>query len=251
MYWTLSRVTPGITSSATFPVRRASAPALSSYALSTSVESRLIAATTAVSAPGLAITPTCSCSSPCWRKAIPSPAASRIGNTKVQNTASGSRMNSRNRTSVSCARGRPLNPRAARESRGPSFLPDSLVSRNASAASLIAQRPACQRHEHILERRVSLARLRRRQVRHVDLIDQLAGPTERNDLPVIYDRDAVTEPLGFLHVVRGENDCLTLGLELRDEIPELAARLWIEAGCRLIEEEQVRVTYHRAGNGKA
>jgi hypothetical protein len=57
MYSTLSRAVPGMTRSATLPVRSASAPALSSYALRTSVESLLIDATTLVSAPGLVTTP--------------------------------------------------------------------------------------------------------------------------------------------------------------------------------------------------
>src|SRR4051812_32393619 len=68
-------------------------------------------------------------SGPLLRKALPSPSAITMGNTSVQNIASGSRRNSLMRHSVSCA---------------------SWFFRK----SLIAQLPACECDEHVLERRV-------------------------------------------------------------------------------------------------
>ena len=38
------------------------------------------------------------------------------------------------------------------------------------------------------------------------------------------------------------------GTELPDDLPELAPRLWIETGRRLIEEQQVRLADERTGN---
>ena len=36
--------------------------------------------------------------------------------------------------------------------------------------------------------------------------DQLARRAERDDLAVIHDRHAVAQPLGLVHVVRGQQD---------------------------------------------
>ena len=41
-----------------------------------------------------------------------------------------------------------------------------------------------------------------------------------------------------------------LGLEAGDDVPELAARLRIEAGGRLVEEEQLGIADQRAGDGE-
>jgi hypothetical protein len=53
---------------------------------------------------------------------------------------------------------------------------------------------------------------------------------------VIHDRDASTELIGFLHVVGSEKDGLPFGIELTEKVPECEATLWVEAGCRFIEE---------------
>src|SRR5690348_5311995 len=65
---------------------------------------------------------------------------------------------------------------------------------------------------------------------------------------MVDDGDAVAESLGFVHVVRGEENRAARGLEFLDEIPDLAARLRIESGRRLVEEEQIRITDDRARN---
>src|SRR5947207_1887567 len=92
---------------------------------------------------------------------MPSPAARRIGKTKVQKTASGSRMNSRKRTRVSWAIELRLNPRWARDTVG--------------FGSLIAQMPASQHHEDILDCSGGLSWLGRREVRDVDGFAEVAG----------------------------------------------------------------------------
>src|SRR6185436_9394224 len=67
---------------------------------------------------------------------------------------------------------------------------------------------------------------------------------------MIDDRDTIAQTLGFLHVVRGQNDRSPFRLELGDEVPELATRLRIESGGRLVEKQQLRIPDERAGDGE-
>ena len=72
------------------------------------------------------------------------------------------------------------------------------------------------------------------------------GVPTGDHLAVVHDRHAVAEPLGLVHVVRRQQDRPAGALELVDEIPELPARLRIEAGRRLVEKQQVRIADERA-----
>src|SRR6185503_3072971 len=183
-YRTLSFAVAGATSIATFPVRNARAAALSSKIWTTSVESFLRTSASAAEFAAVPTTPTCTLSGPRCLKAMPSPAASRIGKTKVQNTASGSRINSRNRTSVSCAIEVSLKRRLMNGFRSARAI-SSVIGKG--TRSFIAQGPSRQRHENILERRRSLPRLRSRQVRNVDGFHELERRAEGDDVTVIYD----------------------------------------------------------------
>ena len=55
------------------------------------------------------------------------------------------------------------------------------------------------------------------------------------------DRHAIRQPLRLVHVMRGEEDRLARALQVRDHLPGLAARRGVEAGRRLVEEEQLGV----------
>src|SRR5215218_6679307 len=212
-------------------------------------------------------TPTVSTSAGLFRNAIPRPIARTTGKKKVQNTASGSRTNSRKRTSVSCAS-------------------DCAVHGNrARLTSRIAQLPPRERYEHVLECRRMRHQLVEREpalgeraedgrhgarqlhclqrpsplvhprglhaveplersgvqravhvTRHGELHhvlraetrDQLARRAERYHTSMIDDRHAVAQPLGLVHVVRRQHDAPSTCFELRDQIPQLAARLGIE-----------------------
>src|SRR5947208_8669958 len=167
---------------------------------------------------------------------MPSPAASRIGKTKVQKTASGSRMNSRKRTRVSWAIELRLNPRWARDTVG--------------IGSLIAQMPAGQHHEDILECSGGLSWLGRRKVRDVDGFHQLPRRAQRYHPTVIDDCDAIAKTLCFFHVVRRQHDRPALVLKLRDQVPELPARLRIEPGGGLVQKEEMRVPDESAGHSQ-
>ena len=67
---------------------------------------------------------------------------------------------------------------------------------------------------------------------------------------MIDDRDTIAQTLGFLHIVRGQDDRSPFRLELGDEVPELATRLRIESGGRLVEKQQLRIPDERAGDGE-
>ena len=66
--------------------------------------------------------------------------------------------------------------------------------------------------------------------------DQLAWSSLRDDLAVIHDGHTVAEALGFLHVVRGQQDGAAGQFEFFDQIPQLAASLRIEPCGRLIQK---------------
>jgi len=81
--------------------------------------------------------------------------------------------------------------------------------------------------------------------------DEVGRGAEGDHFAVVDDGDAVAEPGGFLHVVGGEEDRATAGLELLDDLPGLAAGLRVQAGGRLIKEEQFRVADQGAGEREA
>ena len=66
---------------------------------------------------------------------------------------------------------------------------------------------------------------------------ELRGRVEREQLAVVHDRDAVAELVGLLHVVRGEQDRLPVGVQLAHDVPERDAALRVKAGGRFVEEE--------------
>src|SRR5579862_3289570 len=165
-------------------------------------------------------------------KASPRPAAMRMGKTNTQKSASGSRMNSRNLTNVSCASCECRHSRARRPPEG----------------SVIAQVPSRKRHEHVLERRRHRAHLRAR--RGTMFGDEVSRRAARDDPPVVDDGDPVAQPLGLVHVVRREDNRSPRCAKALDDVPHLAARLRVEARGRLIEKEQLGVTDERARHGQ-
>jgi hypothetical protein len=57
---------------------------------------------------------------------------------------------------------------------------------------------------------------------------------------VVQDQNLVGEPVGFLQVLRGEHDRCAGGGDLSHDLPQCVARSRIEAGARLVEEQQGR-----------
>src|SRR5579862_1261592 len=75
-----------------------------------------------------------------------------------------------------------------------------------------------------------------------EAIDEIRGRAFRNDLAMIDDGEATTKALGFVHVMRGQQDCAARTLECTNDVPELAAALRIEAGGGLVEEKNFGIS---------
>src|SRR5579884_1589723 len=138
----------GTTTSATAPVRSSRAASASPIAFTFSSGSRRSHCATCPPSVPFVTTATFITSAGLFRNAIPRPPASRMGKTKVQKTASGSRRNSRARTSASCR----------------SALVFTLSRGAVIAVSLIAQMPSGHRHKNVLQRGGVRAELRQRAI---------------------------------------------------------------------------------------
>src|SRR5207247_9224038 len=69
----------------------------------------------------------------------------------------------------------------------------------------------------------------------------VVGCAERHELAVVDDADAVSL-FGLLEIVRGQEDRgAARPPDLGEVLPEGAARWDVEAGCRLVEEQDLRV----------
>src|SRR6185436_17053890 len=88
-------------------------------------------------------------------------------------------------------------------------------------------------------------------VRRLELRDQFGRRAESDEMAVIDDRDAVAEALRLFHVVRREQHRTAAFAESRDDFPQLDAALRIEAGRRLVEEEDVGPADERGRDGEA
>lgn len=77
---------------------------------------------------------------------------------------------------------------------------------------------------------------------------QLAGGAFGGDPAVVEDRDVVGEFVGLVQVLGGEEDGDAAGDELADDAPHGVAAAWVEAGGRLVEEDDPRVADQRHGD---
>ncbi len=83
------------------------------------------------------------------------------------------------------------------------------------------------------------------------LRDELVDGAHLEDVAVVHDREPIAQDLGLLHVVRRQQDRPALRLEVEDEVPEGAPGGRVEAGRRLVEEDQLRVVDQRQGDRRA
>ena len=83
------------------------------------------------------------------------------------------------------------------------------------------------------------------------LLDQLAGRALGHDLRLVHDDEPVAELLGLVHVVGRQDERHATLLQAVEAVPEQVAGLRIEAGRRLVEEEQVRLVDQRPGDRQA
>ena len=82
-------------------------------------------------------------------------------------------------------------------------------------------------------------------------VDQRLRRVERDDAAAVHDRDAIAQRLGLVEVVRRQHDGAVLGGDRADHVPEVAARLRVEAGRGLVEEHDLGVVHEREGDREA
>ena len=68
-----------------------------------------------------------------------------------------------------------------------------------------------------------------------------------DDLALVDEGDPVAELLRLLQVVGGEQDRRPLLVDPLDVVPELEPQLDVDAGGRLVEDQQARPVHHRPG----
>ena len=64
---------------------------------------------------------------------------------------------------------------------------------------------------------------------------------------MVHDGDAVTEPLGLFHVVRGQQDGAALAFEVLDVLENVVAGLRVDADGGLVEQQHLRLVQQGAG----
>src|SRR5688572_26659115 len=72
-----------------------------------------------------------------------------------------------------------------------------------------------------------------------ELVHRING----QNLALIHDGDAIAEPFGLFHVMSGVEDGAARTGKLFDQVEEVIARLWIDAGGWLIEQQDRRIMY--------
>jgi hypothetical protein len=67
----------------------------------------------------------------------------------------------------------------------------------------------------------------------------------RDQRAVIDDREPGCQPLGLVHEVRRQQDCLALRQQLAQPVPDQMACLRVEAGRRLVEDQKLGIVDQR------
>src|ERR1700689_5594925 len=74
---------------------------------------------------------------------------------------------------------------------------------------------------------------------------QFAGSSERDDLATIHKRQPMAI-FGFIHIVRADEDGVSGGGKLVNQIPKCAPSDRVDAGSRLVEEKDRRLMQNGA-----
>ena len=69
--------------------------------------------------------------------------------------------------------------------------------------------------------------------------------------PLVHDHDAVAELLGLLHVLRGQDQGDALALQLPQPLPDQVPGLRVQAGGRLVGDDDLRLVEQGAGDEQA
>src|SRR5688572_8718641 len=81
--------------------------------------------------------------------------------------------------------------------------------------------------------------------------DQRAWRAFGDDATAIHDREAMAEPLGLFHEMRGENERLALLRKPSQPLPDQVPGLRVEPGGRLVHEDELRIVDQRAREREA
>jgi hypothetical protein len=82
-------------------------------------------------------------------------------------------------------------------------------------------------------------------------LHQIQGPASGNDPAAIDDHDLVAQPLRLLHVMGRQHHGLAALAHGLDQAPEVAPRLRIETGGRLVQEHQPGIVDQGDGQQQA
>ena len=83
------------------------------------------------------------------------------------------------------------------------------------------------------------------------LVDELPRRSLGHDLGLVHDHEVVAQLLGLVHVVGRDDERRAAALELIEALPQQVARLGVQAGRRLVEDDEVRLVDERAGDRQA
>jgi hypothetical protein len=84
-----------------------------------------------------------------------------------------------------------------------------------------------------------------------ELTHQLRLVLDQNDLALVDHADAVGHVLGFLNVMRGQDDGHAGGAQIAHHLPHVLAQFDVDAGGRLVEEQDLRLMRERLGDEHA
>ena len=65
---------------------------------------------------------------------------------------------------------------------------------------------------------------------------------------MVHNSEPLAERVGLFHVVRGEQHGFAELVVFANDLPEQDARLRIEAGAGFVEEQNLRIVHHGAGD---
>ena len=67
-------------------------------------------------------------------------------------------------------------------------------------------------------------------------VDEIRRRAFGDHLAVIHNSKPVAEALGLVHIMRGKQHGAALALECANNVPQLAAALWVQSGGGLVEK---------------
>src|SRR5262249_29700913 len=112
-------------------------------------------------------------------------------------------------------------------------------ARSSALISLLPQLPTGELEEHVFQVRWLQNHVLAKAGRQKP-VDKALWRVQGQDPPGIQDRHPIAQVLSLLHVMGREHDGAALQPQKFDELPELATGVRIEAGGRLIQEQQRR-----------